>query len=606
MTDESPSADATPRAWDWARAALPYLAVAAIALLIACFVLRVNRAPLTVPYADDHDALLTLQQTKGLVEHGSWFTDPDVAAPQGLLRADVPAEGGLVWVLVRAVSLAFRDHAATLNVYFLLTFALTAAAALYALRRLGAGVLTSSVAAVLYSLLPYHFYRGEWHLMLASYFMVPLMVLVMMWLFEPRVPFFGEELDRRGPLWTDRRGWAAAAIAFLLASTSVYYAFFAGMLVVVAGVLAWVRRADARRLTAAVMIVAVLAIGVVVNSAPTFIEWARHGRRTAAVDRKTAAAEAYSLRISQLVLPILDHRIPAVRAWRRAYWRESLDMSWVLENEKSNAALGIVGTVGFLALLGWPLVYWAWRARPKARPPGGESVWPQLASLSLAAVLIGTMGGFGPLFALLVSPQIRAYNRISVFIAFFAFAAVALLLDRALKGRAPWVALLACAAVLAVGAADQTSREYVPDYKGITRRQEAMADFVGVAERRLPAGAMVFQLPSISFCQAGSEWAMPGSFEHFRPYLASTRLKWSHGAMLDTAQDRWQKATERLAPDAMVGELAEQGFAAVYIDRRAYRDHADALLAGLESATGAAPILSENGNYALVPLPARR
>ena len=50
--------------------------------------------------------------------------------------------------------------------------------------------------------------------------------------------------------------------------------------------------------------------------------------------------------------------------------------------------------------------------------------------LNATALLYGTVGGFGTIFALFVSPQLRSLNRISVFIAFLSLAAVAACLDR--------------------------------------------------------------------------------------------------------------------------------------------------------------------------------
>jgi len=44
-----------------------------------------------------------------------------------------------------------------------------------------------------------------------------------------------------------------------------------------------------------------------------------------------------------------------------------------------------------------------------------------LASLALFAVLLGTLGGVGSLIGHLVTPQVRAYNRISIYIAFLMF-----------------------------------------------------------------------------------------------------------------------------------------------------------------------------------------
>ena len=89
--------------------------------------------------------------------------------------------------------------------------------------------------------------------------------------------------------------------------------------------------------------------------------------------------------------------------------------------------MGVLGSAGFLFLLGYLL----FRPRETA-PPHLAHPFPLLTHLSvlnLAAVLLATIGGFGSLFALLVWAQIRGYNRIIVYIAFFSIFALCLLFD---------------------------------------------------------------------------------------------------------------------------------------------------------------------------------
>jgi hypothetical protein len=85
--------------------------------------------------------------------------------------------------------------------------------------------------------------------------------------------------------------------------------------------------------------------------------------------------------------------------------------------------LGPVAAGGFVALLIVALV--ALTGRPLRAPP----VLRHAAAAAVLAFLIGTVGGLSTIIAELVTPQIRAWNRISIFIAFFGFLAVAVGLD---------------------------------------------------------------------------------------------------------------------------------------------------------------------------------
>src|SRR4030095_5703137 len=121
-----------------------------------------------------------------------------------------------------------------------------------------------------------------------------------------------------------------------------------------------------------------------------------------------------------------------------------------------------------------------------------------------AAVLLGTIGGLGSLVAFFGLPQVRAYNRVSIFIAFFSLFAVALGLDRFNQRylqsnvkQALFGAVLGL--IFAIGLLDQISPRFLPDYR--RAEDEFMSDevFVKKIESALGPGSMVFQLPVVSF-----------------------------------------------------------------------------------------------------------
>src|SRR5215510_5778517 len=98
--------------------------------------------------------------------------------------------------------------------------------------------------------------------------------------------------------------------------------------------------------------------------------------------------------------------------------------------------------------------------RSYARISGETSkLFDAAGQLTLGLLLLGTIGGFGSLFNLLVSPDIRAYDRVFPFIHFLALMAFGLLLDEWLEKvptpfRHPLAATLV-AIVVAVGVYDQ-------------------------------------------------------------------------------------------------------------------------------------------------------
>ena len=74
--------------------------------------------------------------------------------------------------------------------------------------------------------------------------------------------------------------------------------------------------------------------------------------------------------------------------------------------------------MGFLWLVG----RFFWRRREN-----DDRIEDALAYLTVAAVALGTIGGLGASFNFYVTPMIRCYNRLSIYIAFFALAGLFLM-----------------------------------------------------------------------------------------------------------------------------------------------------------------------------------
>jgi phosphoglycerol transferase len=290
-----------------------------------------------------------------------------------------------------------------------------------------------------------------------------------------------------------------------------------------------------------------------------------------------------------MLLPVEGHRIGELARLRASY---DQFQPFIERYEYSTAALGLVGSVGFLGLLGLVMF-----GRRREHPGLREG----LGVLNLAAVLLATTGGFGMLFGLLVTPWIRAYNRMSVVIAFLALTAVVLGLSKLVRAartaRARWFVRVGLAGILILGLLDQTTRRFVPNYASIKLAADADTTFIGRVEAMLPAGSQVYQLPLVRFPEA----AAPGSiapYESLRPYLHSQSLRWSFGAMKGRYASAWQEAVATQPVDAMVRTLAHAEFLGILVDRAGYADRGVALVDELRHRLTTIPIESPDGRYA--------
>src|SRR6185436_1991128 len=105
---------------------------------------------------------------------------------------------------------------------------------------------------------------------------------------------------------------------------------------------------------------------------------------------------------------------------------------------------------------------------PAARP----EVLAALACVCVASILYAMVGGFGYLFALLVTPEMRALNRISVFVAFTGIAAFLIAAQALLAGRSREAAAAAglALAIMFVALVDQVPGAFPPDRTTMERR----------------------------------------------------------------------------------------------------------------------------------------
>ncbi len=527
-------------------------------------------------YEGDGLAMLSLVQ-KGL--EGSYLYNARLGYPFGADFFDYPMSDMGSLLTLKALGHCFGSSVVALKLYFLLGFGVTVPFAYGTLRVFGLCRALAASGTLLFVFLPFHFARIA-HPLLAWYFVVPLFI------------HSGYRLFVGAPLFSnDRRFWCrtlASGIGLcVLASFGVYYAAFGAIVLCVSGLLgALVLRENRILLCGAGAAIAVVA-GVVVNVAPNlWYEW-EFGPNPEGARRIPAESERFGLKLTQMVLPAAWHRVAPLRDVAQRYRRE-----FPLVNENESASLGMVGSVGLF--LSVAAVFWS----AAGRRVDQRMVF--LGLLSLGLFLVATVGGAGVLFALLVSPMIRAWNRVSIFVAFSAIATFFLhceyLLTRyASTGRRSLLAL-GCAVVVGVLALwDETPPTCAMCNEEYHRRFIADREFVGRIEASLPVGAAIYQLPYVAFPEAGvlhglQDYAMVVGFLH------SGTLRWSYGAMRGREGDMFYRYLSQEPMADQVAAIQRLGFGGVYVDRRGFPDKGEAVERELRRLLGGGPTLVHPDN----------
>jgi hypothetical protein len=576
----------------WKQEAVGYALSTVLSLLSAAWVLQVQRGSLSQAWHYHGDALFYTAVTKGILDHGWHVDNPHLGAPLGQHMADFPlVNGDFTQVLLIKLIDVFVDGPFTaVNLFWLLTFPLVAVSAFWAMRHLGVSLWVALVVSVLYAVLPHHFVRNIQHLSYSSYYTVPLLCTLLLDVLAGRPLFKARAGGRRVVRWVTPTSVRTVLFCLLIGTTSAYYAVFALLLLASASILRVLSTRSWRSFVAGGVMVALVVGALAVVQLPTLALRAERGENAFVAHREPLESEVYALKLNQLVFPISDHRVDALARFSN-YYEETTHVP----GERAGN-LGVVGTVG----LGWLLLVVGVSLVARDRRFGTEEE-RHAGAMMLVAFVFATVGGLSAVIAFTITAQLRGWNRMSIVIAFFALLSAGYLLDRLgrrLMRPAARVAFVAgLLALLVVGVLDQTGPNYPPAYAEASDQQEVVEAFVTEAETLLPERGALLQLPYLAFPENGPINGM-GDYEHIRPYLSSTSLTYSYGAVKGSLED-WHGPLSG-APLALLLDVgAALGFDAVYVDLNAYEDGAQKLQDSLDAELGPAILRSRSDRLAL-------
>ena len=544
----------------------------------------------TVPMGTSGDFTLAGMIVKGIQENGGYLENPRLGWPAGGLQLyDLPiGDDGLNLLLMRIIGWFTPNFAAIMWVFMLVTFPLVAVCGYIVMRRLGAARLTSFMVGLLYSFVTYHF-RGQVFLLLIGYYVLPFGLLLAFRVFQG-VPLFARRQGVKGLRgWLSRRTIATVATCVAIASTGLYIAAFAVVVILAAAIIQVITRSGRR-----VAVTGLVAIGMIVgmigvNTSPSIVYRMQHGSNKEVAVRGNQESEIYGLTLTRLIFPPFTHRFgPARRAGEHYQASTALPLATEL-----SGYIGIVGTIGLAGLTIFAFVGIVRGVSDVRRRRYGP-----LAAGAAIAFLFGVVGGLNTVFSYAVLPVLRGTGRITIVISFCALAAVAFALDglrRRLVRRGVHAAVfpILVIAIMALGLYDQTGTALKPSYYRVIEADwNSMDRFVTRAEASVPRGTAVYTLPEQKFPESPG----PGGlldYDSGQGYLHSKELKWSYGAVRNR-QGRWLLRMSGLGIKRKLEVVSACGFGALWLDRAGYPDP-DGASAQVRGLVGVDPVRSEDG-----------
>jgi phosphoglycerol transferase len=523
---------------------------------------------LVTPFSYSGDGMAYLWNVQRVIEGAWYFTNDRSGFPFGSNHLDYPTSDTGSYLALKLLGLIFNSAIAAHNLYYLLGFSLAAIAGYLVSRSIGLTRSFSVVVSVLYTFTSFHFGRVG-HLFFTWYFVAPLFFYVGFRLFSEKLIFTNTQLSLKTKLF--------GVIALLgLASFGIYYTLFGCMVIVLCTIMATAFNRSWKHLSEGVLILGFTVFGVILNVLPSLVHLFQQGENREGVNRFASESELYALKITQMLLPRGDHRLDSFFEFTSKY---NGFFSNVTENV--SASMGAVASLGFLLLVAVSLVSPFLHFKSTDLVPSNNAFSDQtrfqvLAALSLGLVLMATMGGFSSLFAMLVSSSIRAWNRVSIFIAFISVVAFALAIDLLVQKYAKNVFLKIAGIALAIsilvlGMLDQTAK---PCHACLLANSELAKNdkaFIQAIEKSLPKNSAIYQLPYMAYSDNGAVNNL-GSYDQARGHLHSVQLKWNYGSMRGRAGDWFYRKLALLPVSEQVTVVSAMGFAGIYIDRRGFID----------------------------------
>lgn len=537
---------------------------------------------LDFPYGYSGDSSFGIWGVQRLIE-GWIFDNPRSGYPFGSNFLDYPSSDAGNFFMLKILGVLGGSSSASVNLYFLLGFSATFVSSFCVFRAIGLNLPFALSATLLFNFQLFHFLRIG-HLLYTWYFVIPLFYYIALRVYNYKACAQCTQKPNNMTLLFYTAG------LLILSSFGVYYAFF-GLIVIGTAILSMViHQYYPAALKAGFFACAIITLGVLLNITPNKIHEKVEGINYGVAQRTPVESETYGFKFVQLALPRLGHRQPMLNKIALQY-----QQSFPLTNENVTASLGFFGFLGFVTLLF--IILWTLSGREC------DTRLKITALIVLILFMFGTIGGFGSLFALLIAPTIRGWNRISIFISFGALLGLFLSMQVLLQQRCSakhltYVSAALATVILLIGFYDQTSPACDPCNSNTKAVFNKERHFIESIENSLPPGSAIYQLPYMGFPEAPPILELD-SYGLTAGFIHSKTLRWSFGGMKGRPGDLFYRALGEEPLSKQLEVIKKLNFAGIYIDCRAFEDNGKSIIEAWSHLLGAPPTLTADDGAAV-------
>lgn len=465
-----------------------------------------------------------------------------------------------------------------INLLLFLSFPLVAVLAYCSIRLTGLrGPLAVSLA-VAFTMIPFHFARGLGHTSLATMYGAVTAVILAQLIGSGRVK---EMLIPSKATQTKTKVTnyvILISLVFTTAWSGVYYAAF-GLILMVA---AWLWQFATNRTNTLINAIPIVAVGVIaiagfipsllaLRADPPFISLGERLPYESVIFAGVLAIAILAAPISRLGGPFATYNTEVTQAFGVAPQYENTTIS----------SYGTWITLAALILIAFSLL-----TRFRAR-------LGLLGLLLATTILFFVPWGLNFLFATLVTPQIRAWNRLIPVLLLLVILIAATILANMKASNVKITKVyptLAIAVVILAVTAVESAWPFVAPYRegaqGGAQISQTAHDYTTAIDEQIPQNCGVLQLPHQVYPENGPLGDLK-DYEHFWTSIVDSNKSWSYGAVKNTDAGAWLSALPEVPNTEEVDLLAQAGFCGIHLDTRAFvAPAAERIVTGLTSRYG--------------------
>lgn len=540
--------------------------------IVAILALNLWDANLTVPFNFSQDGIGWSVIIKNYIEGGNISDFKYYGAPFNNTWEYMPEFSLLLNIILKVLSFFIDKFGIISNGIFLLSFGCIACMAAYCFRKCQLSPQIAFTLSLLYSNLPYHYYRSTQHLNLSFYIFVPLVCYITFLMINDQ---FYENGKLKISLVIK-----CSILYLLLGLSDLYYSFFGIMVFGIAWLLNFIKGKKINRIVPFLCSAFSCILGIFLCMIMWWVNIGHISTIQSLDNRSIYDLEIYGLKLSSLILPVKGHILQFLSKVTDEYLNNT-----PFNEEGAFATLGIIGAIGLvISILSLVCKNEKFNKIKKC------------GLLNIFIFLVAVNGGVNILIALFITSSIRCYNRLSIYIAFFSFLAIGFWVENISQKLKKGIYYFLLIGITALGVIDQISLELVPSYEENRLKYDEAAETGQHLNELCKEEDSIFFLP---FQSSNNYNAINGHdrYESYLPSLFTNKLNWSlyYG---ENSRNLWAENIASKNVKELIIDLYANDFSAVVIDRYLCEDtYFDTVLNGFIEQLGDAEFISTNQRY---------